>query len=85
MYYRLVSLAGLSALAEVVSEEPVAPWQPCPRELTELALPCPALPGAALAGLGCRPCPGLDGSQSPVLLKHRTADGKVVILTLRCV
>lgn len=42
MYYRLVSLAGLSALAEVVSEEPAAPWWPCPRELTELALPCPA-------------------------------------------
>lgn len=44
MYYRLVSLAGLSALAEVVSEEPAAPWWPCPRELTELALPCLGLP-----------------------------------------
>lgn len=66
MYYRLVSFAGLSTLAEVVPEEPAAPWWPCPRELMEPALPCLGLPCLAWApgGWDCH------------------ADGKVLILPL---
>lgn len=63
MYYRLVSLTGLSVLAEVVLEEPVAPWRPCPQALAEPALPScglqalawpPWLPGPSVPeGQGC--------------------------------
>lgn len=83
MYYRLVSLSGLSALAEAVPEEAAAPWRLCPWELSEPAVPClglSCLVWAADPGLGSwLPKPSAPEEQDCC------ADGKLVILPLGCV
>lgn len=85
MYYRLVSLSGLSALAEAVPEEAAAPGWPCPGELAEAEQLCPAWGCPACFGLHTLPwAPGLPEPSAPKGWDC-CADGKVVLLPLGCV